>query len=85
LRDAPFGALVCAVLLMVHDLVLVITPWDINPMTTQLPEASNGQSEAVSICNPHLCDSGGSGRSVGGAEPDDLIAFGARAGTIFHQ
>jgi len=28
---------------------------------------------------------GGSCRSVGGAERDDLIAFGPRAGTIFHQ
>ena len=35
--------------------------------------------------NPQFCDSGGSGRSVGGAEPDDLIAFGPRAGTIFYQ
>ena len=43
------------------------------------------QSEAVSMCNSQLCDSGGSYRSVGGAESDDLIAFGARAGTLFHQ
>ena len=35
LRDAPVGALDCAVLLIVYDLVLVTTPWDINSMTTR--------------------------------------------------
>jgi hypothetical protein len=35
--------------------------------------------------NPQFCDSGRSNHLVGEAERDDLIAFGARAGTIFHQ
>ena len=49
-----------------------------------LPRNSLVESEAVSIRNPHVYDSDGRGRSIGSAEPDDLIAFGPRAGTIFH-
>jgi hypothetical protein len=33
-RDAPLGTLVYAALLIVYDLILVITPWDINSMPT---------------------------------------------------
>jgi hypothetical protein len=44
-RDAPLGTLVYAALLIVYDLILVITPWDINSMSTQMPEHSNGRRE----------------------------------------
>jgi len=44
-RDAPLGTLVYAALLIVYDLILVITPWDINSMSTQRPEHSNGRPE----------------------------------------
>src|SRR5215470_18001968 len=40
-----FGTLGCAVLLIVYDLILVVTPWDINSMSTQRPEHSNGRRE----------------------------------------
>jgi hypothetical protein len=45
LRDAPLEELGCAVLLMVHDLVLVIAPGDTNSMMTHRPEDSNGRRE----------------------------------------
>ena len=38
-RDAPLGTLVYVALLIVYDLILVITPCDINSMSTQRPEA----------------------------------------------
>jgi len=44
-RDAPLGTLVYAALLIVYDLILVITPWDINSMSKQRPEHSNGRRE----------------------------------------
>jgi hypothetical protein len=44
-RGAPLGTLVYAALLIVYDLILVIIPWDINSMSTQRPEHSNGRRE----------------------------------------